>query len=86
MKLYEYEAKSILAGYGVPTPNGELGETPLQAREAAKRLGNSVVVKAQVLVAGRGKAGGILFANSPEEAEEQAQKLFGAQIKGIPVN
>ena len=85
MKFYEYEAKSILAGYGVPTPNGELVKTSLQSSEAAKRLGNSVVVKAQVLVAGRGKAGGIIFANSPEEAEEQAHKLLGVQIKGITV-
>jgi succinyl-CoA synthetase beta subunit len=85
LKLYEYEAKSILAGYGVPTPKGELAETPLQARETARRLGDPVVVKAQVLVAGRGKAGGILFADSSKEAEEQAQKLLGAQIKGIPV-
>ena len=75
MKLYEYEAKNILSAYGVPTPKGETATTTQQAREATAKLGTSVAVKAQVLVAGRGKAGGILFADTPEQAEEAAKKL-----------
>ena len=85
MKLFEYEAKSILANYGIPTPRGELATNPNQAQEAASKLKPPFAVKAQVLVAGRGKAGGILFANSIGEVEEVAQKLLTMQIKGIPV-
>lgn len=85
MKLYEYEAKTILTKYGVPTPKGGLATNPKQALEVAKSLTPPFAVKAQVLVAGRGKAGGILFANSAKEAEETAKKLLNMQIKGIPV-
>jgi len=85
LKLYEYEAKSILAKYGIPTPHGGLAINSKQAREIASRLKMPVVIKAQVLVAGRGKAGGILFAQSPEEAERAAEKLLNMNIKGISV-
>jgi succinyl-CoA synthetase beta subunit len=85
MKLFEYEAKTILAKYGIPTPQGGLATNPTQACEVTARLKLPVVVKAQVLVAGRGKAGGILFADSLKEAEKAAEKLLGMQIKGIPV-
>ena len=85
MKLYEYEAKNVLTKYGIATPQGGLAENPVQAAEIASRLKMPVVVKAQVLVAGRGKAGGILFAQSAEEAKEEAEKLFSTQIKGILV-
>lgn len=85
MKLFEYEAKNILANYGVPVPQGGLVSDARQAREVAARLKMPVAVKAQVLVAGRGKAGGILFANSLEETERAAQKLLSMQIKGIAV-
>ena len=85
MKLFEYEAKNILAKYGVPVPQGGLASDPSQARDVAARLKMPVAVKAQVLVAGRGKAGGILFANSVEETEKTAEKLLNTQIKGIPV-
>jgi len=85
LKLFEYEAKKILAGYGIPTPRGELAANSKQAREIASKLKFPLAVKAQVLVAGRGKAGGIVFANSVEEAEEVAGKLLGMQIKGMPV-
>jgi succinyl-CoA synthetase beta subunit len=85
MKLFEYEAKQILTKYGIPTPQGELATNPIQAREIATKLNPPFVVKAQVLVAGRGKAGGILFANSVEEVEKDADKLLKMQIKGIPV-
>jgi succinyl-CoA synthetase beta subunit len=85
LKLFEYEAKNILAKYGVPVPQGGLASDPSQARDVASRLKMPVAVKAQVLVAGRGKAGGILFANSVEETEKTAEKLLNTQIKGMPV-
>jgi succinyl-CoA synthetase beta subunit len=85
MKLFEYEAKTILAKFGIPTPQGELATNVNQAREVVAKLKPPFAVKAQVLVAGRGKAGGILFANSIEEAEKATEKLLGMQIKGIPV-
>ncbi len=85
MKLFEYEAKNILSKHGVPVPQGGLASDSRQAREVAAGLKMPVAVKAQVLVAGRGKAGGILFANSVEETEKTAEKLLDMQIKGIPV-
>ena len=85
MKLYEYEAKNILAKYGVGTPHGGLATNPGQAREVAQKLTMPVVVKAQVLVAGRGKAGGILFAQSADDAQKATEKLLNMRIKGIPV-
>ena len=85
MKLYEYEAKNILAKYGVGTPHGGLAKNPSQAREVAQKLTMPVVVKAQVLVAGRGKAGGILFAQSADDAQKATEKLLNMRIKGIPV-
>jgi len=85
LKLFEYEAKNILTKYGVPVPQGGLASDPHQSREVAARLKMPVAVKAQVLVAGRGKAGGILFASSVEETERTAEKLLNMQIKGIPV-
>jgi len=85
MKLFEYEAKNILAKYGIPTPKGELATSVSQACEIASKLKPPFVVKAQVLVAGRGKAGGILFADSIQEIEKTAEKLLNLRIKGIPV-
>jgi succinyl-CoA synthetase beta subunit len=85
MKLFEYEAKNILTKYGIPVPQGGLATSTGEAREVATRLKLPVVVKAQVLVAGRGKAGGILFAGSIEEAEKTSEKLLNMQIKGMPV-
>jgi succinyl-CoA synthetase beta subunit len=85
LKLFEYEAKTILAKYGVSTPQGGLATTATQAREVVGKLRPPFAVKAQVLVAGRGKAGGILFANNIEEATKAASKLLNMQIKGIPV-
>jgi succinyl-CoA synthetase beta subunit len=85
LKLFEYEAKTILAKYGIPTPQGGLATSASQAKEVASKLKPPVVIKAQVLVAGRGKAGGILFASSAEEAETAANKLLSMQIRGIPV-
>jgi succinyl-CoA synthetase beta subunit len=85
LKLYEHEAKSILAAHQIPTPKSELCSTSQQTREAAAKIGTPVAVKAQVLVAGRGKAGGILFADTPQEAEAAAKQLLGSEIKGTLV-
>jgi len=85
LKLFEYEAKTIFSKYGIPTPSGGLATSPSQAGEIATQIDAPVVVKAQVLVAGRGKAGGILFAQSPLEAEIAARKLLSAEIKGSRV-
>jgi succinyl-CoA synthetase beta subunit len=85
LKLYEHEAKKIFAKYGIAVPKGEVATTSTQAREIAAKLNVLAIVKAQILVAGRGKAGGILFADTPEEAELAAKKLLGAEIKGVRV-
>jgi len=85
MKLFEYEAKNILAKYGVPTPQGGLATDVSQAHEIAVKLKPPFAIKAQVLVAGRGKAGGVLFADSVPEVEKAAEKLLSMRIKGIPV-
>lgn len=86
MKLYEHEAKKIIATYGVPTPRGAIATDRQQVRDDACKLGGPVVMKAQVLTAGRGKAGGILFAQTPSEAYEAATNLFGSKIKGETVS
>lgn len=87
MKLYEHEAKRIFREEGVPTPPGEVATSVEAAKQAYLRLAApSVAVKAQVLVGGRGKAGGIRFASSIREVEEAAGALLGSQIKGEKVN
>jgi len=85
MKLYEHEAKAIAQKYEIPIPRGELANSSILVKEVTAKLGVSVAIKAQILVSGRGKAGGILFANSPREAETAAKKLLGAEIKGVKV-
>ena len=85
MKLHEYQSKKIFADYGVPIPKGNATSNPTEARKIAEELGGRVVVKSQVLVGGRGKAGGIKLANSPEEAEAMAEQILGLTIKGLPV-
>ncbi len=85
MKLHEYQAKRIFAQYGVPIPRGEVATSPTQAREIAQRLGKAVVIKSQVLVGGRGKAGGIKVAKTPDEAEAKADAILGMNIKGLTV-
>ena len=82
MDLFEYQGKELLRKFEVPVPEGRVAETPQEASEAAKGLGGHVVVKAQVQVGGRGKAGGIKLANSPEEAEQVAGDILGMDIKG----
>ena len=80
MKVHEYQAKHILAHYGVPIPRGEAVFTPEEARAAAQRLGGTVVVKAQIHAGGRGKAGGVKLARNPEEAERIAGSLLGQKL------
>jgi len=80
MKVHEFQAKAILAEYGVPVPKGEVALTPSEARNAAERLGGAVVVKAQIHAGGRGKAGGIVLASSPGEAETAAERLIGSRL------
>lgn len=85
MKLHEYHSKLTFAKYGVPIPEGNIATTANQAEHIAKELGGRVVVKSQVLVGGRGKAGGIQLARDPEHAKELATKILGMEIKGLPV-
>lgn len=85
MKLHEHQSKEIFARYGIPTPKGKVAYDPETARDIAKQLGVPVVIKAQVLVGGRGKAGGVKLAKSPDEAEQYAQDILGMEIKGLPV-
>ncbi len=85
MKIHEHQAKEILARYDLPIPKGKVAHTPEEARAIAEELGGQVVVKAQVHVGGRGKAGGVKLAQSPAEAEEVARQILGMEIKGIPV-
>ena len=85
MKLHEYQSKQLFAEHGVPIPRGEVAETPAQVRAIAEQLGGSVAVKSQVLVGGRGKAGGIRLAKSPEEAEQLAAAILELEINGLPV-
>ncbi len=85
MKLHEYQSKLIFARYGIPIPRGRVASTAADARQIAEDLGGRVVVKSQVLVGGRGKAGGIRLAKTPKEAEEVATQILGMEIKGLPV-
>jgi succinyl-CoA synthetase beta subunit len=85
MKLHEYQSKQIFARYGIPIPKGRVAATAQEAEQIAEELGGRVVIKSQVLVGGRGKAGGIRLAKSPEEAEEMATQILAMEIKGLPV-
>jgi succinyl-CoA synthetase beta subunit len=80
--LYEYQARDMFESYGVPVLPGIIAETPAEARAAAEKLGGVVVVKAQVKVGGRGKAGGVKVAKTPDEAEAAAEAILGLDIKG----
>jgi len=85
VKIHEYQAKDILARYGIPIQPGRVAQTPDEAEAIARELGGPVVVKAQVYVGGRGKAGGIQFGDTPEEARAAAQRVLGMNIKGLIV-
>lgn len=85
MKLHEYQSKQIFAQHGIPIPRGRVAGIADEARAIAEELGGRVVVKAQVLVGGRGKAGGIRLAKTPDEASQVAAAVLQMQIKGLPV-
>jgi succinyl-CoA synthetase beta subunit len=85
MKLHEYQAKQLFARYGIPIPRGRVTTNAAEAKQIAEELGGKVVIKSQVLVGGRGKAGGIRLARSPKEAEELATVILSMEIKGLPV-
>jgi succinyl-CoA synthetase beta subunit len=80
--LYEYQGKELFHRFGIPTSDGRLATTPAEARAAAEELGGPVVVKAQVLTGGRGKAGGVKLADGPEDAEAKAGEILGLDIRG----
>jgi succinyl-CoA synthetase beta subunit len=86
VKLHEYQSKRIFAEYGVPIPQGDIATSPAEARDIAKQAEGAVVIKSQVLVGGRGKAGGIKLARDPDEAEEVAKQILGMEIKGLVVD
>ena len=85
MKLHEYQSKQIFSRYGIPIPKGRVAATAGDARHIAEELGGRVVIKSQVLVGGRGKAGGIKVAKDPAEAEVLATQILSMEIKGLPV-
>jgi succinyl-CoA synthetase beta subunit len=80
MKIHEFQAKQVLAQFGVPIPRGEVASSPYEAYEIASRLGGTVVVKAQIHAGGRGKGGGVKLASTPAEAEEIAGKMIGMTL------
>ena len=83
--LNEYEAKTLLTTFNIPIPKGYVISTPEQAHDVSAKLRPPFVVKAQVSVAGRGKAGGILFTDNPDEVMNATRQLLGTQIHGRPV-
>jgi succinyl-CoA synthetase beta subunit len=85
MKIHEYQAKQIFAKYGIPLPQGEMANTPEEAKSIAEKIGKPVMIKAQVHVGGRGKAGGIKKADNPDQAFEIASQILGMEIKGLVV-
>ncbi len=93
MKLHEYQAKELLADYGIPVPRGKVARTPDEAHAAATELGTKVVVKAQAHTGGRGKGGGVKLASTPDEAREAAEAILGMQLvthqtgpAGLPIS
>lgn len=86
MRLYEYEGKEIFKKTGIPIPQGALVRTPEEARQAATRIGEEVVVKSQILVGGRGKAGGIRIAKTTQDAQKIAQEILGMELMGYKVS
>jgi succinyl-CoA synthetase beta subunit len=85
MKIHEYQAKDILRRYGIPVHPGKVATTAEQAEQIAREFGVPVVIKAQVYVGGRGKAGGIQFGDTPEQARDAAARVLGMDIKGLTV-
>ena len=85
MNIHEYQAKDIFRKYGIPIPPGEVATTPEEAEKIARKFGTTVVIKAQVHAGGRGKAGGVKLAKTPEEARNIAAQILKLVIKGLPV-
>jgi succinyl-CoA synthetase beta subunit len=85
VNLHEYQSKLRFSEFGVPVPKGKVANSPQQAYEIAKELGTPVVVKAQVLIGGRGKAGGVKLAQTPEETQQRAEDILGMDIRGHKV-
>ncbi|HUU65458.1 MAG TPA: ATP-grasp domain-containing protein, partial [Dehalococcoidales bacterium] len=85
MKLFEFEAKNILRKYGIATPRGDIARDASQAELAAREIGKPVMLKAQVLISGRGKAGGIIAVEDASEARKAASNLIGSKVKGAVV-
>ena len=93
MRVHEYQAKQLLAEFGIPVPRGGMARTTAEARRIAADLGGEVMVKAQVHAGGRGKAGGIMMVSSPDEAEQAAKRMIGSRLvthqtssQGVPVS
>lgn len=85
MRLQEYQSKVLFTMYNIPIPNGRVAETVKEVKLISEELGGKVVIKAQVLTGGRGKAGGVRIAKSSSEAEEYAAQILGREINGLPV-
>jgi succinyl-CoA synthetase beta subunit len=85
MKIHEYQAKEIFAKAGIPVPAGDIATTPVEVAAIAQKIGKAVMVKAQVHVGGRGKAGGVRYAENVEAAKVVAQAILGMEIKGLVV-
>jgi succinyl-CoA synthetase beta subunit len=85
MKIHEYQAKGLFEAQGIPVPPGDVATTPEQAKSIAEKVGKPVMVKAQVHVGGRGKAGGVKYCATPEEAYDKASQILGMDIKGLTV-
>ena len=85
MNLHEYQARAVLAAAGIPVLDGDVATTPAEAEAITRRLGGTVVIKAQVHTGGRGKAGGVKLAKTPAEAFEHASRILGMSIKGLTV-
>lgn len=86
MRLHEYQSKQIFSKFSVPIPNGRVAGTASIAKQVAEELGAKVVVKAQVLSGGRGKAGGVLLAESPEKAEILSTRILSSSINNLPIH
>ena len=84
MKLQEYQSKILFTMYNIPVPNGRIAESISEVKQIREELGGRVVIKAQVLSGGRGKAGGVRIAKTIDEAEEYASQILGKEINGLP--
>ncbi len=85
MNLHEYQSRALFRAAGIPMPDGDVASTPSEAESIARRVGGTVVIKAQVHAGGRGKAGGVKLTKTPAEAAAAAEKILGMTIKGLVV-